>query len=268
MKKLGAFLIPIVMVLGFSLLSTRMLNSDGGVNPLLFGVTAIILVVLMISFRSKSGNSKSAEAVMAEVLDDYAKDAFAGNEELQKKFYAALTDYGKNMPKSALAKLEKLEPACTEDKDVYAVSMMMAKIYFSLQKYFKAIHAYKRALLKHRTSPIACAIGDCYQRLGELGEARDSYEFAIDLDPKNIEAYSRLATAYVADWEYETALSYAEKVLELDEKNASALATTAICHGLLDDPVMCKHYTRLAVENGYSEKKINETIDALKKKSK
>ena len=29
---------------------------------------------------------------------------------------------------------------------------------------------------------------------------------------------------------------------------------------------MCKHYTTLAVENGYNKKKIEETIAALKKR--
>lgn len=266
MKKLGAFLLPIIMLLGFTVMGSKMLN--GSVNPLTLGVIAILAVIMLFSFRSKSGPSKSAETVIAEVLDDYCRDAFSGNDAMKEKFYAALNDYGKNMPKAALAKLEKLEPSCVEDQDIYAVSMIMAKIYFSLQKYYKAIHAYKRAMLKHKSASIACAIGDCYQRLGELPEARDSYEFAIDLDSKNIEAYSRLATAYVADWEYETALNYAEKVLELDQQNASALATAAICHGMLNDPVMRRHYTEQAVNNGYSEKKITDTIDILKKRSK
>lgn len=267
MKKLGAFLIPIVMVLGFSLLSAQMFSS-GSVNPLFLGAIAVVLLIMMISFRSKSAPAKSAEAVAQELLDDFSKDAFADNEELKKTFYSALDNYGKNMPKAALSKLEKLEPQCSGDKEVYAVSLLKAKVLCTLQKYPNAIRAYNKAVVLNPTCAVASAMGDCYQRLGKLEKARDSYEFAIELDPKNTDALSRLATTYVADWDYEKALDCAMQVLELDEKASSALATAAICYGMLNDPVMSKQYTRLAVENGYSEKKITDTIDALKKRSK
>ena len=111
-------------------------------------------------------------------------------------------------------------------------------------------------------------LGSCHQRLGNLDKARDSYEFALDLDEDNLEALSRIATTYVADHEWETALEYANRVIDKDESNSSALATAAICYGLLDNPVMTKYYTEQAVENGYNRKKIEETIATLKKRSK
>jgi cytochrome c553 len=76
---------------------------------------------------------------------------------------------------------------------------------------------------------------------------------------------SALATAWVADGQYNDALDYAEEVLKLDETNASALATCAICHGLLNHPHRSAEYTEKAVAAGYSEKKIEDTIKALKK---
>ena len=81
-----------------------------------------------------------------------------------------------------------------------------------------------------------------------------------------MEARAILATTYVADGDYYTALEQAQMVLEKNDKHASALATAAISCGLTGDPVMCKHYTTQAVENGYSKKKIEDTIAALKKR--
>ena len=107
-----------------------------------------------------------------------------------------------------------------------------------------------------------------HQRLGNLDKARDSYEYALDLDAGNLEARSRIATTYVADHDFEMALEYANQIIDEDENHSSALATAAICHGLLNDPVMSKYYTKLAVENGYSQKKIEETIATLKKRVK
>lgn len=102
-----------------------------------------------------------------------------------------------------------------------------------------------------------------FMRLSNLGKARDSYEFALVLD-----ALSRIATTYVADHDWHTALEYANQVIDKDENNASALATATICHGLLNNDVMLKHYTEQAVENGYDRKKIKETISTLRKRSK
>jgi len=81
-----------------------------------------------------------------------------------------------------------------------------------------------------------------------------------------LEARSRIATTFVADGDYDAALEQSMLVLEQEETNASALATAAICYGLLKDPILSKRYTQLAVDNGYSEKKITETISALKKR--
>ena len=267
MKKLGSFLIPIGMFLLLSMLGTRLLAS-GTVDMTTFGIIAIVLVLVLIFSRSKKTPTKSADAVKDDLLDGYAVNAFAVNEELGRKFDAILNDIGKNMPKAALAKLEKLAPQCTSEKEKYAVALVTAKLQFRLQKFNNAILAYTQALVLRPSGELSVAVGDCHQRLGNLDEARDSYEFAIDLDPKNTDARSRLATTYVADWDYETALEYAEQVLDLEENNASALATAAICHGMLGDTLMRSHYTKRAVENGYSEKKITETIDTLKKRSK
>ena len=73
---------------------------------------------------------------------------------------------------------------------------------------------------------------------------------------------------YVADHDFEAALEYANRVIDAEENHASALATAAICHGVLGDSVMCAYYTNLAVDNGYSKKKIEETVAVLKKRVK
>lgn len=267
MKKLGSLLIPVGMFLVLTLMGNRIIAS-GKMDMSTIGILAIAFVVVLLFTKSKNGSAKTPEAVIAELLDEYAAGAFDENEALKNKFYAAMTDYGKNMPKAALAKLEKLEPLCTTDKEKYAVALVSAKTNFLLQKYPRATREYRRAMLFHPTAEMACTVGDCYQRIGDLDNARDSYHYAIDLDSNYADAYSRLATTYVADWDYETALDYAEKALELKEDMANALATAAICHGMMDNSLLRRSYTEKAVANGYSEKKINETIDALKKRSK
>lgn len=264
MKKIFSFLFPIVTFLLLMSLSSRIFS--GGVDGKTILLIAVSAAVILFATKPKKGANKSVQAVLDEFLGDYGKDAFADDEALKEKFYAALKDYGQNCPKAALAKLQKLAPLCTGKKEQYAVAMATAKTYFILQKYNDAIREYNRALVVYPTAKLSSTIGDCYQRQGMLDKAREAYEFATELEPKNVDAWCRLATVYVAEGNYEDGLDQALQALELDEKQSSALATAAICYGLMDDNLMSNHYTRLAVDNGYSEGKITDTIKALKKR--
>ena len=264
MKKFG-FLLPIALLVVFSMISTRLFAS-GSVSPaVLFAFPAVLFGIMFLT-RPKKSAPKSAGEIQDNILGEYAQDAFAGNEQLGAKFQAAMKDLSGNMPKAALNKLQKLAPLCTGDKEIYAISMATASIQVSLGKPKDAIRGYIRALGIHPSSKVAMELGSCYQRLGELSKARDTYQYALDLDGSNLDALSAIATAYVADGMYDIGLSKAREVLETNENHASALATAAICCGLLNDPLMCKHYTDRAVTNGYKKDKITQTIDALKKR--
>lgn len=264
MKKLS-FLFPILIFLLFMTLGNRVL-ATGSVNPSTLIIIAAVSLGALIFLKPKSTGAKPASDIEQKARGEFAKDAFADDDKLGAMFRAAINDYNKNMPKAALAKLTKLAPLCTGEKEIYAVSRATAQVQIVLGKPLPAIREYTRALGLHPTAEGAIELGSCHQRLGNLAKARDSYEFALDLDPDNLEAPAILATTYVADGDYDTALDYAMQVLDRNENHASALATAAICCGLTNDPVMSKHYTAKAVENGYSKKKIEETVAALKKR--
>jgi hypothetical protein len=72
----------------------------------------------------------------------------------------------------------------------------------------------------------------------------------------------------VGNGDFLTAIDHAQQVLDLQEDHASALATIAICHGVLDHTSLYDGYTAKAVEAGYNEQKITTTVTALKKKYK
>lgn len=264
MKKLTVF-IPVLIFLLFMSMGNKIF-ATGSVSPSTLVIIVVIAVGLIMIMKPKAKGTKPATDIELKARGEFAKDAFADKPQLEAKFRAAIKDYNGNMPKAALAKLTKLAPLCTEEKEIYAVSMATAQVQMLLGKPLPAIREYTRALGLHPTSQGAIDLGSCHQRLGNLDKARDSYEFALDLDPENLDARAILATTYVADGDYYTALEQAQMVLDKNEKHASALATAAICCGLTGDPLMSKHYTTLAVENGYSKKKIEDTISALKKR--
>ncbi len=264
MKKF-AFFIPVLIFLAFTMVSSR-LFAAGTVSPAT--LVLMILPVLLISLLlrpKKNAAPKASFDVEAQVRGDFAPDAFTGSDRKDKLFQGAMKDYCTNCPKAALTKLTKLAPLCSNDQETYAAAMLTALCCITVQKFPEALRQYTTAIVLHPTADLALALGSCHQRLGELRQAKDSYQFALELDARCLEARCALATACVADRSYQEGLQHAMLALEQEENQPSALATAAICHGLLGDSLLQKHYTQKAVENGYKEEKITSTISALKK---
>lgn len=267
MKKSALFAIPMVLIALFAVFGGRLMTS-GIINPTTMIVVAVGAFVLMMLIRPKKQASGASTDATLSLLGDYAKDAFTDNEKLNYRFTSALSDYVNGMPKSACGKLEKLMPQCRTDADTFAVCVALGLAKASTGDFENTIQLYNKAVIIHPTTELAAAIGAAQQRIGELEQARDSYEFALDLDPNNIDARSSLATAYVADGMFEEAITEARLALEMDENHSSSLATCAICYGILDDNLLYKHYKDKAVDNGYKEEKISSTVTALKKRFK
>lgn len=249
----------IILFAGYKMMSSGTLSPTA-----LIALTGALFLGMLLMRPKNKGSAVSAEFI-SDLLGDFAKDAFTDDSQLSKDFATIVSQLRGNMPKAALINLETLAPKCRTDAERYAVAILSATILSKQDDYKRAIAEYNRAVVLNPTSDVAMKIGSCHQRLGQLHKARDSYEFAIELDPKNVQAMSAMATAWVADKHYENALEYAEDALELDANNASALATCAICHGLLGHPKRTEEYTEKAVRAGYNRKKIQETIKALKK---
>lgn len=264
MKKIGFMIIPILVVIAAGLMLPKVMS--GAVSMSTLAPVYLGVILFMFLLRPKKGPSKSAQQVLSEVYDDYCKDAFAEHPELEKKFIAAVNDFGKSLPKSALNKLQSLSEECATKQQKYAVAMAAALICRATQDYKHAIREYNKAIVLNPTDTLAYNIGDCQQRLGNLDKAIDSYEFAMELNPESARYPSSIATACVGSGKYDRAIGYAEDALAIDPEYAQALATMAICYGLKDDPVMHKHYSVKAAEAGYKLEKIDATIKALKKR--
>lgn len=266
MKKFGFILVP-VLFLGFGILVVPKLLSSGA-NPMTLIFLSMGMLAVLLLFRPKAVAPKSMTEITDAIADDFCKGAFADKPELNKKFVSALTDISKNMPKAAVQKLQKLAAECTTDAEKYAVALATALAYRQFKDFRGMIREYNKAVVLNPKADIAYQIGDCHQHLGNLDKARDSYEFAMELDAANPQYPSSLGTVYVGEGDYDTAMDYARDALELDAAFPQALATMAICYGMQDDALMHNHYLELAMNNGYSREKIESTIATLKKREK
>ena len=264
MKKIFSMIIPIFVILVGTIIVPRVVA--GTVNSSTLIVISMGMIAFLFLFRPKKGATKSTQQVMEDVFDEYCQDAFSGSEDLEKKFMAAIQDVSQNLPKAAISKLQKLAPQCSSDQQKYAVAKASALVYRLTQDWKNAIREYNKALILNPTDILAYNIGECNQRIGNLDKARDSYEFAMELDPNNPQYPSSLGTVCVGEGNYDSAIDYALDALDLDERFSQALATLAICYGVQRNTDMYDKYSRLAVENGYSSEKIETTVKTLRKR--
>ena len=261
MKKM----LPLIIFLLVSTFGYKMVTA-GTLSPVAFAAISGGVMISMAFLRPKNAiTAKQNPEVITNALGEFAKDAFADDSNESAAFRSATKDFLANMPKAAIAKLDKLRDECRDDVERYAVAIVSALAYINMNKYESAILEYNRAVVLHPTSDLALTIGSCQQRIGELKKARDSYEFALELDPQNVKARSAMATAWVASRKFNQALEHAEMALELDDTNSSALATAAICHGILGNSEESSYYTARAEHYGYNRKKIEDTVKALRK---
>ena len=267
MKKSGSFLIPIVVFL-IIFVFFKQVFGNGPMNPLVMGAIIIACLVGTSLLRPRKKGAQSNVDTTFSLLGDHGKDAFAYDEALHAQFQAAVTDFLGSMPKAATKKLEQLQLKCKTDADTYAVSVVLGMIKCYDEEYAEAIKLFNRAVVIYPSAQLAEVIGANQQRIGELEDAMESYEFALDLDPAAIDIRAKLATAYVGDGKFETAIEHAQLVLDQKEDHASALATIAICHGVLNHTQLYEGYTAKAADAGYSSEKITTTVTALKKKYK
>lgn len=264
MKKIGFMIVPVLVIIFSGMMVPKLLASNVSAPTLV--LISIATVVILSLFRPKKGPGKSVQQIMDDVYDDYCRDAFADNADLEKKFQAALKDISQNIPRTAQGKLQKMTPLCTSDRQKYAVAQASALACRMERDWKNAIREYNKAIILNPTDALAYNIGECYQRMGNLDKAKDSYEFAMELNPESARYPSSFATACVGDGDYDTAMDYARDALTLDSNYAQALATMAICYALKDDEPMYRHYTVKAAEAGYKQDKIEATVKALKKR--
>ena len=223
-------------------------------------IIAAAVVGMVKKPKSKVVNKK---AVYQKAYAEHIQGAFEGDSKLERQFYNAIHDYNRNKPSAAIAKLDKLRKECQRSADLRAVTVFTALCCDDMGLYEQAVKHYEAANAIRPNSSIASNMGLCYQRMGNTELAEKNYLQAISLDPANAFAYNNLSSMYFREAQYETALEYAKKALEIDNHMPQALSTASICCGLMKDRDGYEKYYRLAVANGYDGRKITATLQRM-----
>src|SRR5690606_6073060 len=90
----------------------------------------------------------------------------------------------------------------------------------NIHKYTEAIDVYKQTFEHERpTADVYCAIGECYEKLELMDEAREHYRKAVKLDPLLADAWFGIGVTLDFDDRYFESLHFYKKALELEDSN-------------------------------------------------
>ncbi len=115
-------------------------------------------------------------------------------------------------------------------------------LYVVRKMYREAIDSYRAA---GNTAELWNKIGIAYHQLGQLENAKKSYERAIKLDKQDADAINNVGTVFYAEKKYRTAIARYNKAIGISPNSASFwsnLGTAYYARGKFDE--MTKAYTR------------------------
>lgn len=140
----------------------------------------------------------------------------------------------------------------------YVTNFSLGKIYEEMNNYDKALEYFNKQLEIEESAYYYIYRGMFYARNNKILEAIEDYKNAIKLEPENPYPYNNLACIYEEREEYEEAIGYFKKAIELDkEGNSSQFYNNIIdCYIRLNNNEMALKYFDRANKAVKSNKKL------------
>lgn len=235
------------------------------VNPSSLLRAGLILAGLGIAFGKLlvQREPRRSPKIYRETYGDLIGNAFWTDKRAEALFCRALDAYNASLYTSALNRLEQLEKLAHSSDDRFAVAVFTALCYDDMKQPKQAIAYYQKALLQRENSTVYSNMGMSHRALGDLNRALEAYDDAIRLDPSNAYAYNNAANVLIDLDDYETALHYAKKATEFNQRLRQAHTAQAICYAMLMDPENYEIAARHAVSCGESRARLEAAIQAL-----
>ena len=175
-----------------------------------------------------------------------------------------LRDAERHLSQGRLEDAERsLIQALTARPDADDVREALADLYLKTERFQKA-EALLRELIETGNDPgIYAKHGEACLRLQKFDVAIESYSFAYDRDPHNLDRAAALGQAYSAAGDCEHAIPLLEKVVARSGNNVDLLQLLADCYQALDQNAAAQEmYRRLNKVRPYDEE-VKEKLVAL-----
>ena len=232
---------------------------------LLASIALNISVIIRLCRGEVSASFKQKE-VYASNYKKQLRNAFSapGDKKYYNQLLVAIDLYNKDKYEDAIKKLMPLLNVCKCKDDIVAVLIFIALSYEGAGADEKAIDAYYE-LLRHdeEYSTAWSNLGLIFRKQGKHRDAISCYLNAIKYDEHNAYAYNNLATSLFAIGDYHSAVEHAKTALEKKRDLYQAASTLALAYLLLGDKEESEKYYNIAITNGATKEKLDETMENL-----
>lgn len=193
---------------------------------------------------------------------DILSNAFTDQPFWRKKLLRAVRLYNESKYKKALDYLADIRKRSHSPADHYAVNLFAALCFTDAELYEHAAAVYQQIInARIADSRIFSNLGHVQLKMGEYRKALQNYELALDFDRKNEYALNNIAQAHFQMYEFEEAIPFALKALDVNPKMRQASSLLAIIYALLGDKANAEKYFHIAISSGATPDDLKEAID-------
>jgi tetratricopeptide (TPR) repeat protein len=155
------------------------------------------------------------------------------------------------------------------NEDFGPVYFNIASAYLSQEKYDLSIESFKKCMELDGEDPMAlCYIGEAYEQLNDLKEARNYYMKSLELAPLLPDAWLGLGIITDLEGDSKEALVLLNKAAKLDPENAGIYHVLAGAYEKLNDIIQAEEYYQLSLALDPSDEEcLTNYIELLKNTS-
>ena len=155
-----------------------------------------------------------------------------------------------------------LREKCRHKEDFYAVYLFAALSFTDMRLLDHAENAYNTLIHNDiADSRIFSNLGHVQLEAGKYDRALINFNHALDYDRKNDKAYNNIAQTYFKMHQFEEAIPYALKALEINPSLHNASSLLAIIYALQEDKTNAEKYFHMAISSGRDPKELKDSIE-------
>lgn len=227
----------------------------------LFRAASVVFICIAAIIRTGQARQRNSLDFYEQQYADILERAFIDQPFWRKKLLCAVRLYNEDNYHKALKYLMDLKEKTQTREDDYAVYLFAALCFTELGVYDQAIHIYQQMISKgNGNSRIFSNLGHVQMQIGEAKNALRNYELALDYDRTNAFAYNNIAQAHFQIHEFDKAIPFAEKALEINPKMNQASTLLAIIYVLASDQENAEKYFHMAISSGRDPQELKEAI--------
>lgn len=225
-------------------------------------LSCVVIAIKLIRADRTSSHRRQPLVFYERAYADLLGDALLLSSHSRKKLLRAARYYDTDRPDAAVKLLLPLRSDCKTNADRLAVNVLIALSFTELGLADEAIQTYQGLIYSGITSGrVYSNLGCLYLSLGKNKDAEAMFRLAVQNDPENENAYHNLGSLYFKNAEFDRAIEYEKKSLDLNSKFRSAACTLAVIYALRGDEELRTRYFHIALSNGEDPNRLNAVIE-------